>query len=329
MELFGNSTSIFTKTPTGLFYLSPVATSSSAFYLDVHSNWATFGDGFIIPVILSEPFSSLMKPNVLRQTTQLIIERQTWLAGDAPVQFPQCTGWLGRRNWLIRLVVTRQSRIKCCTLSKLGLLVLTQWGMILKIFFNQILLNPSADVTKQCRCSKITLGFLFNPDSVSNLGILGIFIPSRNEDQTKWWFSILDWRRELTVQLHFWKCCTLMTFQRLSSSGILNRKRTFWLFSFLPYKYLISLVKLWFQLFGNFPWRSSILQNPIKAPDYMKSLALEKGSATSPHPQLPPPPPLASAATIINIGIPFFIWLSRLSETLPKWTFFFKKKSIW
>lgn len=65
MELFGNSTSIFTKTPTGLFYLSPVATSSSAFYLDVHSNWATFGDGFIIPVILSEPFSSLMKPNVL------------------------------------------------------------------------------------------------------------------------------------------------------------------------------------------------------------------------------------------------------------------------
>lgn len=119
MELFGNSTSIFTKTPTGLFYLSPVATSSSAFYLDVHSNWATFGDGFIIPVILSEPFSSLMKPNVLRQTTQLIIERQTWLAGDAPVQFPQCTCWLGRCKWLIHLVVARQYWTKCCTLSKI------------------------------------------------------------------------------------------------------------------------------------------------------------------------------------------------------------------
>lgn len=57
---------------TGLFYLSPVATCSSVFYLDMHSNWTTFRERFIIPVILSEPFSSLMKPNVLRQTTQLI-----------------------------------------------------------------------------------------------------------------------------------------------------------------------------------------------------------------------------------------------------------------
>lgn len=65
MELFGNSPSIFAKTLTGLFYLSPVATSSSAFYLDVHSNWATFRDRFIIPVIFSEPFSSLMQLNVL------------------------------------------------------------------------------------------------------------------------------------------------------------------------------------------------------------------------------------------------------------------------
>lgn len=66
MELFGNSTSIFAKTLTGLFYLSPVATSSSAFYLEVNSNRATFRDEFIIPVILSEPFSSLMQPNVLK-----------------------------------------------------------------------------------------------------------------------------------------------------------------------------------------------------------------------------------------------------------------------
>lgn len=65
MELFGNSTSIFAKTLTGLFYLSPVATSS-AFYLEVNSNRATFRDEFIIPVILSEPFSSLMQPNVLK-----------------------------------------------------------------------------------------------------------------------------------------------------------------------------------------------------------------------------------------------------------------------
>lgn len=115
-----------------------------------------------------------------------------------------------------------------------------------RFFFNQILLNPSADVTKQCRCSKIALGFLFNHESVSNLGILGIFIPSRKEDQTKWSFSILDWRRQLAVQLHFWKCWTL-TFQRLFSAVILKRKRTFWLFSFLPCKYLISLVMLWFQ----------------------------------------------------------------------------------
>lgn len=66
MELFGNGTSIFAKTLTGLFYLSPVATASSAFYLEANSNWATFRDGFIIPVILSEPFSSLMQPNVLK-----------------------------------------------------------------------------------------------------------------------------------------------------------------------------------------------------------------------------------------------------------------------
>lgn len=66
MELFGNGTSIFAKTLTGLFYLSPVATALSAFYLEVNSNSATFRDGFIIPVILSEPFSSLMQPNVLK-----------------------------------------------------------------------------------------------------------------------------------------------------------------------------------------------------------------------------------------------------------------------
>lgn len=179
MELFGNSTSIFTKTSSGLFYLSPVATSSSAFYLDVHSNWATFGDGFIIPVILSEPFSSLMKPNVLRQTTQLIIERQTWLAGGAPVQFPQCTGWLWSCNWLIHLVVTRQYRIKWCTLSEMMIMgPNTMRNDFEGISFSQILLNPSADVTKQCRCSRITLGFLFNHDSISNLGVLGSPFPA-------------------------------------------------------------------------------------------------------------------------------------------------------
>lgn len=58
---------------TSLFYLSPVATCSSVFYLDVHSNWTTFREKFIIPVILSESFSSLMKPNVLSQTTQHIV----------------------------------------------------------------------------------------------------------------------------------------------------------------------------------------------------------------------------------------------------------------
>lgn len=54
-----------------------------------------------------------------------------------------------------------------------------------------------------------------------------------------------------------------------------------------------------------------MLQNPIRLPDYAKSLALEKGRV----------PPFASAATIINISIPFFIWLSRLLETLPKHLF--------
>lgn len=96
MELFGNSASIFAKTLTSLFYLSPVATSSSAFYLDVHSNWATFRDRFIIPVILSEPFSSLMKPNVLESD-------HTAYYRNADV-----IGWLLRCNWLKHLVFAYQ-----------------------------------------------------------------------------------------------------------------------------------------------------------------------------------------------------------------------------
>lgn len=38
---------------------------SAVFYLDLHSNGTTFREKFIIPVILSEPFASLMKPNML------------------------------------------------------------------------------------------------------------------------------------------------------------------------------------------------------------------------------------------------------------------------
>lgn len=61
----------FHQSSVSLFYLSPVATCSSVFYLDMHSNWTTFRDRFIILVILSEPFSSRMTPNMLSQNSVL------------------------------------------------------------------------------------------------------------------------------------------------------------------------------------------------------------------------------------------------------------------
>lgn len=116
----------------------------------------------------------------------------------------------------------------------------------------------------------------------------------------------------------------LTTFQRLFSSQFL-KKRAFWLFSFCQVNISnISCHAVISALLGNFPWRSSILQNPIK-PQTTQSLWLWKKVEAPPS---TPTSPFASAATIINIGIPFFIWLSRLSETLPKWTFFLSK-SIW
>lgn len=57
------------------------------------------------------------------QTTQLIIERRMWLDSDAPVQFPQCTSWLFRCNWLRHVVFPCQYKIKCCTVSKIVMIM--------------------------------------------------------------------------------------------------------------------------------------------------------------------------------------------------------------
>lgn len=64
---------------TSLFYLSPVGTRSSGFYLATHSNCTTFRERFIMLVILLQLFSSLTKPNM---TTQIIWEHHTSLMQD-------------------------------------------------------------------------------------------------------------------------------------------------------------------------------------------------------------------------------------------------------
>lgn len=71
MEQFRNNLYIFFNL-TSLFYLSPVGWRSSGFYLAGHTEWTTFRERFIILVILLKLFSSLTKPNMFSQTTQVI-----------------------------------------------------------------------------------------------------------------------------------------------------------------------------------------------------------------------------------------------------------------